>query len=73
MTMVREVERLTMNLNEFASATGCSRGLIYDLARRDALPVPVIKLGRRMVLSRRAIEKMLEGNGIAEVKGGERQ
>jgi excisionase family DNA binding protein len=63
MAMVREGERLTMTLPEFAKATGCSRGLIYDLARRDKLPVPVIRLGRRMVLSRKAVLALLSGNG----------
>lgn len=63
MATVTEVERLTMTLPEFAKATGCSRGLIYDLAKRDKLPVQVIRLGRRMVLSRRAVEKLLNGEG----------
>ena len=62
MAMVTEGERLTMNLSEFAKATGCSRGLIYNLARRDRLPVKVIRLGRRMVLSRKAVEVLLSGN-----------
>ena len=53
-------EKLTMTIPEVARALGMSRGLAYDLARRDALPVPVIKLGRRMVLSRRAVEALLE-------------
>lgn len=57
-----EVERLTMTLPEFAKATGCSRGLIYDLARRNLLPVPLIRLGRRLVLSRKAVLALLEGN-----------
>ena len=54
-------DSLVMSIPEFALACSISRGLAYDLARRDALPVPVIKLGRRMVLSRRAVETMLEG------------
>ncbi len=53
-------ESLTMSIPEFAVACKISRGLAYDLARRDALPVPVIKLGRRMVLSRKAVEAVLE-------------
>jgi len=63
MAMVREDERLTMTLPQFAQATGISRGLCYDLARRNELPVPVIRLGRRMVLSRKAVEALLSGNG----------
>lgn len=53
-------ERLTMTLPEAAKIFGISRGLAYDLARRNELGVPVIKLGRRMVLSRKAVEALLE-------------
>ena len=57
-------DSLVMSIPEFARACSISRGLAYDLARRDKLPVPVIKLGRRLVLSRRAVEALL-GNGGA--------
>lgn len=56
-------DSLTMTIPEVARALGISRGLAYDLARRDALPIPVIRLGRRMVLSRKAVEALLSGNG----------
>ena len=54
-------DSLVMTIPEVAEALGISRGLAYDLARRDALPVEVIRLGRRMVLSRKAVEALLEG------------
>jgi predicted DNA-binding transcriptional regulator AlpA len=54
-------EILTMTIPEFAAVFSISRGLAYDLARRNALPVPVIKLGKRMVLSRKAVEGLLSG------------
>lgn len=57
------MEKLVMTIPEFAAACSISRGLAYDLARRDALPVKVIRLGRRMVLSRKAVEVLLSGNG----------
>jgi len=56
-------QSLIMTLPEFAKATGCSRGLIYSLAKRDKLPVPVIRLGRRLVLSRKAVLTLLSGDG----------
>jgi len=59
-------ERLTMTIPEFASATGISKNLAYSLAREGRLPVPVIKLGKRMVLSRRAVLALLGGNGKPE-------
>lgn len=55
-----------MTIPEFAVATGISKNLAYDLARRDKLPVPVIKLGKRMVLSRKAVLALLEGDGKPE-------
>lgn len=58
--MTQDNGRLTMNLTEFAAATGCSRNLAYLLARRDKLPVPVIFIGdKRMCVSRRAVEALL--------------
>ena len=53
-------DSLVMSIPEFARACSISRALAYDLARRDALPVPVIRLGRRLVLSRRAVMALLE-------------
>jgi predicted DNA-binding transcriptional regulator AlpA len=55
-------DRLTMTIPEVAKILGISRGLGYELAKRDALPIKVLKLGnRRMVVSRRAIEDLLLG------------
>ena len=59
-------DSLTMTIPEVARVLGISRGLAYELAKRDELPVSVIKLGRRMVLSRRAVEALLSGNGEAK-------
>lgn len=58
---MQDSERLTMTIPEFAQATGISKNLAYDLARRDSLPVPVIHLGKRLVLSRQAVERLLRG------------
>lgn len=59
---------LTMTIPEVARALGISRGLAYDLARRDNLPVPVIKLGKRMVLSRKAVLALLEASKQFELE-----
>ena len=53
---------LVMSIPEFAKVMGISRGTAYALARRNGLPLKVIKLGRRMVLSRKAVEVLLSGN-----------
>ena len=53
---------LTMTIHEVAKALGTSWGLAYDLAKRDELPVKVIRLGnKRMVVSRKSLEILLSG------------
>ena len=56
-------ERLTYSVAEAAAMLGISRNLAYELARRGELP-GTIKLGqKRLVVSRIAIERLLQGNG----------
>ena len=62
MAMAKEGERLTCSIPEAAKFFGISRGLAYDLARKDKLPVKVIRLGKRMVLSRKAVLALLQDN-----------
>ena len=54
-----------MTLPEFAKAIGISRNLVYDLARRDELPVKILRFGKRLLVSRKAVEALLSGNGEA--------
>jgi predicted DNA-binding transcriptional regulator AlpA len=55
-------DALTITIPEVAKVLGISRGLAYELAKRDALPVKVLRLGnRRMVVPRRALEDLLSG------------
>jgi excisionase family DNA binding protein len=62
--MKTESERLTLTIPEVAKAMGISRGTAYSLAQQNRLPVPVIRLGqKRMVVSRKAVECLLSGNG----------
>ena len=51
----------TQSLEELGRRLGIGRSLVYELARRDALPVPVIRLGRRVVVSRSAVDRLLDG------------
>lgn len=61
--MVSKAERLTLSVAETAVMLGISRNLAYELARRGELP-GTIKLGqKRLVVSRLAIERLLEGEG----------
>ena len=62
-------DSLVMSIPEFARACSISRALAYDLARRNELPVPVIRLGRRMVLSRKAVEALLGNGEVSHANG----
>lgn len=60
-TNVSDIDRQTLNLEPVGKILGISRPKVYELARRDELPVPVIKIGRRMVVSKRALDRVLDG------------
>ena len=53
--------RSTFTIDEAAEVLGISRKHAYELAAADRLPVPVIRLGRRMVVGRLALERALAG------------
>jgi predicted DNA-binding transcriptional regulator AlpA len=49
----------TLNIETASTMLGISRPTGYKLARLDEFPVPVIRIGRRMVVSADAIEELL--------------
>lgn len=49
---------LTMTVEEVAAALNISRSLAYEAARDGR--IPTIRIGRRLLVSRRALEKLLE-------------
>jgi len=51
-------ERLTLSIPEAAKVLGIGRNLCY--ARVKTGEIPVIKVGRRLLVPRRALEKLLE-------------
>ena len=51
-------ERLTLTVEEAAELLGVSRALGYELVARGE--IPSLRLGRRIVVPRRAIEAMLD-------------
>ena len=58
---MQDSECLTLTIAETAELLGISRNLAYSLAKRDELPVKVIRLGeRRMVVSRKALMALLD-------------
>ena len=62
--------RLTYSVAEAAAMLGISRNLAYELARRGELP-GTIKLGqKRLVVSRLAIERLLQGEAQRGTENG---
>lgn len=59
--MSERVERLTMTVAEAARALGISRGTAYAYTRTKILPT--LRLGRRLLVPRAALERMLEEAG----------
>lgn len=56
--MEEHTESLTLSVDEAALQLGIGRSLAYDLARRGELP-GVLRLGRRLVVSRAILEQAL--------------
>jgi excisionase family DNA binding protein len=55
-------DSLTMTIPEVARVLRISRGLAYELAKQNKLPVTVLRLGeKRMVVPRRELEALLSG------------
>ena len=51
-------EKLTLTIEETAKLLGIGRNLAYDRVKTGE--IPVIKIGRRLLVPRRALEKLLE-------------
>lgn len=56
-----------MTLEELAHRMGISLTVAYELARRDNLPVPVIRVGRQYRFSRRAYDALMAGQHPSRV------
>jgi excisionase family DNA binding protein len=56
-----ELKPEVMTAAEVAELTGRSRRNVYQLAREDRLPFPVLRIGRSVVFPRAAVEAWLSG------------
>lgn len=56
-------DQLAVSIDEAARLLGVSRDLAYDLVRRGELPA--VRLGRRIVVARRSLELLLDGDGVS--------
>jgi len=67
--MVTDSRRLTYSIPEACALLGISRNLGYELAKRGELP-GLIRLGqKRVVCSKLAIDRLLQGE-VADDQGG---
>ncbi len=57
-----EAECLTLTVEEAAGLLGISRNLAYELVARKELPS--VRLGRRLVVPRQALVRLLDGEGL---------
>jgi len=57
--LVDRPERLVLSVPEAAGLLGISRRLAYELAARDELPV--LRLGGRVLILHRPLERLLDG------------
>jgi excisionase family DNA binding protein len=55
------MERQTLSIEEAARLLGIGRSSAYEAARRDALPVRVLRIGRRFLVPRAPLERLLRG------------
>ena len=55
------VEPATLTLAELAKCLHIGRTKAYELARRNELPVPALRVGQEFRFSRVALEQWLEG------------
>jgi len=62
-------ERLTLTVQEAAELIGISRAHAYELVRQST--IPSLKLGRRVVIPRRALERMLDARDPLDRTGTE--
>jgi len=61
---ISQSARRTLTIPEVAQVLGLARSTAYAMAANDRLPLPVIRLGRRMVVSRDLLERLLAGEVV---------
>ena len=57
----KPVQRLTLTVEEAAMALGISRAFAYEAVARGE--IPCIRIGKRILIPKISLEKMLEGAG----------
>ena len=64
-------ERDGMTVEEVAARLGISLKTAYKLAAANELPAPVLRVGRRLIIGRAALDRALAGEpGFGQRAGG---
>ncbi len=53
------MERATLTIEEPGRLLGIGRSSAYEAARTNTLPVPVLRIGKRFVVPKAALEQVL--------------
>ena len=56
---------LTVTLREAAELLGISYDAAWKMQARDEFPVPVVRVGRLLMVSRRRLEEFVDGEAVA--------
>ena len=64
--MLTDVERATIDAPVAFKILGLSRNTGYSLIQRGEFPCPVIRAGKRLLISKVSLEKLLQGVKIGE-------
>lgn len=60
-----EVQPLVVTLAEAASLLGVARASAYRMVREDRFPVRTVKVGGKIMVSRRRLEEYVDGDEVA--------
>jgi excisionase family DNA binding protein len=61
-------DRLTLTVDETRKKLGLSRGLIYQAIHKGE--IPSVRIGRRILIPRAALEKLLANPGTPNIPAG---
>ena len=61
--------KLTLTVEETAAVLGISRGLAYEMVKTSK--IPSIRFGRRVLVPRRALERLLDSREKSDSKGAD--
>jgi len=59
-------ERDTLTLSELADRLSIGKTRAYELAQKNDLPIPTLRIGREYRFSRRTLERWLESDQAAD-------